>query len=306
MPKISVLVTTYNRPELLKRCLGHILNQTFKDFELIIIDDASDTTPDLPLDGRIRYYRNTENVGSKHGDRLHLKRFVHEIAKGEYFVYICDDDFWLFDELLEMQMGYFEQYPNLSMVIGGQKSNFVMPGEKDQIMFHDSVFPQAYMTSMEFLEYFAENPIQCLIIAGATLYNREIFIKSGALTTDEGCKWQAGYELLLAPACYGDVIYINEPCVLTEIAPGNASFQRTQLEHYKDSVMSLKDAFKKPLEDWAYTAHGEQLKVIRSKILENIGQAYLRNAEHIKEHGSLAMCSQENISRPVTQEDLCH
>jgi glycosyltransferase involved in cell wall biosynthesis len=304
--KVSILVTTYNRPELLKRCIGHILNQTFKDFELIIIDDASDRAPDLPLDDRIRYYRNKENIGSQHGDRAHLRRFVHEIAKGAYFIYVCDDDYWLKEDLLERQLAIFEKHPTLSMVIGGQKSNFIMPGEKDQLLFHEGVLPSGYISSMEFIEHFAEHPIESNIIIGATLYRASLFKASGALQNEEGCKWQAGYELFLAPACYGDVYYINEPCVLTEVSPGNASFQRTQLEHYKDSVRSLRDAFLKPLEESRYTPRGEQLKALQMKILEGIGKAYMANAEHIREYGNLTMCSKENIARPVTQEDLCH
>ena len=41
-PKISVVVPTYNRLELLKRCLASILSQTFKDYEIIIVNDGSE------------------------------------------------------------------------------------------------------------------------------------------------------------------------------------------------------------------------------------------------------------------------
>lgn len=284
---ISILVTTYNRKDLLKRAMASIFRQTYQDYELIIIDDAStDDTYDLIqsyTDKRIVYYRNERNWGAAHGDRIHIKRFL-EMAKGDYFIYLCDDDYWIPDDLLERQLKYFEKYPALSMVVGGQMSNF-----PDKDIFHDNVFPKEYMTSPEFLDYFAEHPIECNIIVGATLFKKSVFQMSSALF-GEGSKWQAGYELFLSPAKYGDVVYMNEPCVMTEIRPMNQSFQRTQIEHYVDSVNSVKAAHL-------------QLD-LEKKVLHNIGQAYLRNTEHIRNHGSLTMCSLENITRPVTQEDL--
>lgn len=41
MPKLSIIVCTYNRETTLEKCINSILNQTFSDFELIIIDDGS-------------------------------------------------------------------------------------------------------------------------------------------------------------------------------------------------------------------------------------------------------------------------
>src|SRR3546814_17441752 len=46
-------------------------------------------------DPRIRYIRNEKNVGAEEGDRAHMRRFVYELMRGTYFVYLCDDDYWL-------------------------------------------------------------------------------------------------------------------------------------------------------------------------------------------------------------------
>lgn len=290
MAKISILVTTYNRKEKLRRCLSSILSQTYTDFEVIIIDDYSQdgTQEVIPNDPRISYIRNAANFGAEHGDRIHIKRFVDHLATGKYFTYICDDDEWIAPNLLARQIALFEAYPEASMVIGGQLSNYVGTAK----YFHRDLYPSMHMLSREFLDHFAEHPIECNIIIGATLYNREKFIESGALKWPDGAKWQAGYEMLLAPGQYGDVLYINEPCILTEISPENASFQRTQLEHYQDSVTSVRSA-NLPID-------------LERKVIDNIGKAYLANAKHIQDFGCLTMCSKENISRPVTKEDLIH
>ena len=287
-PQISILITTYNRCEKLKRALASIFAQTYTDYEIIIIDDAStDETPnfiDSCLDPRISYFRNAENQGRENGDRVHIKRFVNELAKGKYFLYLCDDDHLMFDTLLARQVALFEANYTACMVIGGQMSDF-----GDRTKFHENVYPLSHMTAGQFLKHFSENPITSNIIIGATLYHREKFIESGALQ-GEGAKWQSGYEMLMAPAKCGDVIYINEPCVMTEIRPSNASFQGTQKSQYLDCVKSIKAA---------------QLPIdIEKRTIYNVGQSFLRNAEHIKENGSLTMCSAENIAEPVTMDDI--
>ena len=54
-PKISVVVSTYNRPEFLQRAVDSVLMQSFKDFEIIIVDDHSDKNSELKLpDGESR------------------------------------------------------------------------------------------------------------------------------------------------------------------------------------------------------------------------------------------------------------
>ena len=70
MPKVSVLIPVYKtNVDYLKNAIGSVLNQTFKDFELVIIDDCpSDTREDVIKsfnDERIKYQVNTENQGIK-------------------------------------------------------------------------------------------------------------------------------------------------------------------------------------------------------------------------------------------------
>jgi len=93
-PLISVILTTYNRSTLLPRAIDSVLNGTYDNLELIIIDDASqDGTPDLVshlTDPRIRYLRLAENGGV-----LRARNRGFDIAGGD-LVTILDDD----DELL--------------------------------------------------------------------------------------------------------------------------------------------------------------------------------------------------------------
>ena len=69
-PKISIILPTYNRAHLIGRAIQSILNQTYQDFEIIIIDDGSkDDTEKIirgfqEKDNRIKYIRFEENKGA--------------------------------------------------------------------------------------------------------------------------------------------------------------------------------------------------------------------------------------------------
>lgn len=92
-PKITVIMPTYNRCNMLKEALQSILNQTFKDFELIVIDDCSNDgtqeylTEQAQKDSRIIYIRNKKNMHYNYGLRLGCN-----LAKGEYIARMDDDD----------------------------------------------------------------------------------------------------------------------------------------------------------------------------------------------------------------------
>src|SRR5436190_21740360 len=93
-PKVSIVLPTYNRAKYLKLSIDSCLIQTFKDFELIIVDDCSkDETPQTIksyTDPRIRYHRNESNQ--------RLPRSLNigfSLAKGEYLTWTSDDNFFL-------------------------------------------------------------------------------------------------------------------------------------------------------------------------------------------------------------------
>jgi len=335
-PTVSILITTFNRPKLLRRAVESVLRQTYADFEIIVIDDASDEQASSTLSGvsdsRIKIFRNDKNIGSIHGDRAHIKRFVGQLAQGKYFVYLCDDDYWISSTLLDRQVKAFELYPCLAFVIGGQLSDMDAQNKlsdysnpvtentlitifdqentkpkSNRYYFHHSLknheyslYTTWYLPSKKFLAEFCEEPTSKNIIVGATLYSKEIFLRSNTFSGQEGSKWQAGYEVLLGPAIYGDVIYINEPSIMVDVRPSNASFRKTQVDHYQDSVHSAELAFKHSLKDENCPIPKHELVKYRSKCILNLGMIYLTNSIQILRFGELGMCTKENMSKTVS------
>ncbi len=89
---ISVIVPAYNAEKYINKCIDSILNQTYKDFELIIINDCSKDNTDKIIkkykDSRIKYIKNKENKGIGYNRNLGIKE-----SKGEYICFIDSDDY---------------------------------------------------------------------------------------------------------------------------------------------------------------------------------------------------------------------
>lgn len=105
--KISVIIPTYNRIEHLKQCIESILVQTYKEFELIVVDDCSTENVqeviNLYKDSRIIYLRNSKNSGAGYSRK---NGYLH--ATGEYIIFCDDDDYYTDNSLFENAIKIFE------------------------------------------------------------------------------------------------------------------------------------------------------------------------------------------------------
>ena len=136
MVQVSVIVTTFNRKIFLTETLNSILNQTFKDFELIIVDNYSDYNFIAHInsfnDKRIRVFQNQNN-----GIIAVNRNFGIKKAKGKYLAFCDDDDIW-FKEKLDHQINKIRENGcdlvssnmilfknNIENIIGVQKNRLV-------------------------------------------------------------------------------------------------------------------------------------------------------------------------------------
>jgi len=117
MPKVSVILSTYNGSNYISRSIESVLSQSFDDFEFIILDDAStDGTPAIiekfaKEDSRIVFLRNEKNI--------RIQRSVNRgltVAGGEYVARIDDDDFWLDRNKLANQVKFLDAHPDYVVV----------------------------------------------------------------------------------------------------------------------------------------------------------------------------------------------
>lgn len=108
-PTVSVILPTYNRAHTLARAIDSVLAQTYRDFELIVIDDAStDATPELMAgydDPRLRIH----SLKRRGGQCVARNAGLH-VARGRYIAFQDSDDEWHSDKL-ERQIGVFARAP---------------------------------------------------------------------------------------------------------------------------------------------------------------------------------------------------
>ena len=318
---ISILTTTYNRAQILKDRIESTLNQTYENFELFIIDDNSiDDTESVVKkfkDSRIKYIKNSKNLGSVHGDRIHIYNFFYNLAKGRYFIYAPDDDYWPDKNFLKYSRELFNQYPSLQSVMGSQVTEFYENYDELKILSEEQIndlikkknknyysfkefLPQTgFYEKKNFLRKFSLNPATYNISDSASLYKRENLIKINYLKHIFPSKWQAGYELKIPNLFLGDIYFIAKPCAVVRANKNNASFTSTQINHYKDSILSIRNAFSICPKD--QTIDNKKIEKIFVKSLSN---QYLANSIHIFDNGKLELCSEVNINSYVTLLDV--
>ncbi len=169
MPKVSVIVATYNRCEMLKEAIDSVLAQTFHDWELIIVDDGSrDQTAEVVLayaekDKRIKFVRQT-NAGCAAARNTALSHIT-----GAYVAFLDDDDTYLPGKL-EKQAGYLDANPNVYLVYS--EAEVI-----DKNNMRSGVVPKIPKES------FAELLIGFPVPPTAMLVRRECFDKVGGFCT---------------------------------------------------------------------------------------------------------------------------
>lgn len=112
--KVSVIIPTYNRADMLLNSVNSVLQQTYSNIELIVVDDAStDNTLEVVEninDKRFRYIKLPENMGASSARNVGV-----EYAESDIVAFEDSDDIWRLDKL-EKQMNYWKAHSEFSMI----------------------------------------------------------------------------------------------------------------------------------------------------------------------------------------------
>jgi glycosyltransferase involved in cell wall biosynthesis len=227
-PTVSVVIPTYNREQLIGRSIKSVLSQTYQDFEIIVVDDAStDNTKEVINsfnDDRIRYVRHKQNRGEATARNTGIK-----VARGEYIASQDSDDVW-FPQKLAKQI---ELLQNTSPKVGVAYTGFwkIENNEKTYIPF-SWVNQKEGDIHRELLKgNFIGSP--------ATLIKKECFKKVGMF--DERLFHLVDWEMWLRVSKYYHFKFIDEPLLVAHYDSDNVS--TNQNEFIKSQELILKKHF---------------------------------------------------------------
>ena len=114
-PTVSFVIPCYRLAHLLPQCINSILSQTYRDFEILIMDDCSpDDTPAVArsfTDPRVQHIRNDPNLGHLHNYNKGIR-----LARGKYIWLISADDYLRKPYVLERYVRLMDQHPNVGYV----------------------------------------------------------------------------------------------------------------------------------------------------------------------------------------------
>lgn len=114
--KVSFIIPVYNVEKYLGECVESILQQTYIDFEMILVDDGSpDNSPDLcdayaEMDSRVRV------VHKQNGGLSDARNAGLVVAKGDYVIFVDSDDFWVGKDSLQQLMEVVDAHPDCDFI----------------------------------------------------------------------------------------------------------------------------------------------------------------------------------------------
>lgn len=204
MPKVSINILTKNRAELLKKALLSVSSQSFKDFEVIVINDgSSDETEKILNDLKIERFKDLKIITHQASIGITKSRQeALEKSTGEYIAILDDDDQWTDPEKLKKQVEYLDAHPDCVLVGGGVElisnqiknpngKNIRLRPESDQQIRQTMLFRNNFFTS-------------------TVIFRRQEAIKANGFLSDED-DFGEDYDLWLRLGKFGKMYNFQQP-----------------------------------------------------------------------------------------------
>lgn len=171
-PFFSVIIPSFNRGYCLDRAISSVFQQTYKNYELIVVNDGSSDGTDVFLKSLAKIkVINTGTPGKPIGVSRARNKAVQE-AKGEWLCFLDSDDEWL-PKKLELQKNYIEQYPETQIVHGEER--WIRRGVRvNPMKKHQKSGGKIFLNCLNL----------CLISPSTVAIKRETFDKVGGFRED--------------------------------------------------------------------------------------------------------------------------
>lgn len=244
-PLVTCIITTHNRLHDLKRAVDTVLNQTYPNIELIVVDDYSNDGTrewlmnlDIP---NLNFVRNKKSLGGNKSRNIGL-----HLSNGSYIAFLDDDDEWKIDKITK-QFEEFMTSPNIGLVYTG--FNKIVNGKKRGQNIPDDLFKGN-------LEYKIFERI--ITNTSTIMIKKEILKKTGGF--DENLKFWQEYEFMIRVAQYFDISFVKEPLVNINIDTRSKIRLSNKYDEWENSVTYIHQKHKSLIEKLSKSEKNEMKK----------------------------------------------
>ena len=191
MPAVSVIIPTYNCADYIEQTLESILNQTFQDFELIVVDDGStDRTQDIVA----RHAPRVRLIVQKNsGVCVARNRGISE-AKGQFICLVDHDDYWFADKLA-CQVEAMEKYPESGVIYTDFTLWFPEDGRFPEPRTLHTAIPGDRIDPDYSGWIYHQLLLDCWVLTSTAMFRAEVFRNCGKF--DETLPYSEDWELWL-------------------------------------------------------------------------------------------------------------
>jgi glycosyltransferase involved in cell wall biosynthesis len=205
-PFITVIIPTFNRIDLLKETVGSVRNQTFRNFEIIVVNDGSS-------DGTTEWLRNQTDLRKIEQNNLGIAAARNSgaaAAKGAWLAFLDHDDLWAPDKLL-VQAEFVQNNPEVGLVA----TRHVRLGKRRR----EPKSPQWIKGDLFVKEY-----SQSFIHTSSVMIRRDVFEKIGGFPTRY--RFADEFDVWLKIAAAYAIAYFERPLVFIRFYGSNTSHNR--------------------------------------------------------------------------------
>jgi len=203
-PKVTVIIPTYNRAHFIKNAVDSVLSQTYKDFELIVVDDGStDNTKQI-----LKAYRDKLHyVYQENQERAVARNKGIALAKGEYVGFLDSDDLWFIDKLAR-QVPVLDNAPENVVLTYGYKQ--VVDKDLNSVSGYEKKLRRLYKKAEKKKDTYLSNLESSSIFTSTILIRRKVLLEMGGY--DAAINDREDYELYLRLLLKGyEFAFISNP-----------------------------------------------------------------------------------------------
>ena len=253
-PKVTAIITTHNRQELVSRAIESVLNQTYDNLDCIVVDDASDISAEsvckkYPV--RYVYIPKEESTGGNHARNIGILA-----SDAKYVAFLDDDDYWEVDKI-EKQVSLIEE----------KKCELVYSGARPEIIKNGQVLTALYTPN-----YYNQGDMKRKILYGICCLNITILADRQALIDvglfDENIRFWQEYELTIRMAQRKPFYFVPEPLAIYRVDINDKGRLTNNLDKWQASV------------DYIYEKHSKLFSNLNFIEKERVRLNYIGDAKN--------------------------